>query len=395
MKPFPRIAELRALTVAGGGADYHDQEEGHWIDGRISTPMSRYPEYRASRSSFGLNVLGTVVVEVEAEDGTVGIGVSTGGLPACFIVERHLARFVEGQRANRIELIWDQLWRSTLFYGRKGLALNAISAVDLALWDLLGRLRDEPVFSLIGGAVRDEIEFYATGPRPDLARELGFIGGKLPLVHGPAEGEQGLRQNLETAETMRSRVGDNFFLAFDCWMSLDLAYALRLAEGLRPHRFRWIEECLPPDDYWGYAELRRRVPPGLLVTTGEHEAGRLGFRMLIDMGCCDIVQPDVGWCGGLTELLKIAAYAEAHDVLVVPHGSSVYSSHFVVTRTGSPFAEFLMMAPQADRVTPMFAPLFLDEPVPEQGRLSVSALERPGFGVELDRSLPLERPFSR
>jgi L-rhamnonate dehydratase len=117
--------------------------------------------------------------------------------------------------------------------------------------------------------------------------------------------------------------------------------------------------------------------------------------MLIDMGCCDIVQPDVGWCGGLTELLKIAAYAEAHDVLVVPHGSSVYSSHFVVTRTGSPFAEFLMMAPQADRVTPMFAPLFLDEPVPEQGRLSVSALERPGFGVELDRSLPLERPFSR
>jgi L-rhamnonate dehydratase len=390
-----RIASLRALVVSGGGADYHDQAEGHWIDGQIATPMSRYPEYRATRSSFGLNVLGTVVVEAEAEDGTVGVGVSTGGIPACFLVERHLARFVEGRHADQIEVMWDQMWRATLFYGRKGLAVNALSAVDLALWDLLGKLRGEPVHRLIGGAVREEIEFYATGPRPDLAKEMGFVGGKLPLRHGPAEGDEGLRTNLETAAEMRSRVGEDFFLAYDGWMALVLPYALRLAEGLVPYGFKWIEECLPPDDYWGYAELRRRAPAGLMVTTGEHEAGRYGFRMLIDMGCCDIVQPDVGWCGGLTELLEIAAYAEAHDVLVVPHGSSVYSYHFAVTRTGSPFSEFLMMAPAADRVVPMFSPLFLDEPVPERGRLALSALDRPGFGVELDRSLPLGRPFAR
>ena len=95
-------------------------------------------------------------------------------------------------------------------------------------------------------------------------------GGKLPLRHGPAEGDEGLRKNLETAAEMRERVRDDFFLAYDCWMSLDLDYALRLADGLHPYRFKWIEECLPPDDYWGYAELRRRAPPGLLVTTGEH-----------------------------------------------------------------------------------------------------------------------------
>ena len=111
------------------------------------------------------------------------------------------------------------------------------------------------------------------------------------------------------------------------------------------------------------------------------------------MGCCDIVQPDVGWCGGLTELLKIAAYAEAHGVLVIPHGSSVYSYHFVVTRTNSPFAEFLMMAPDAASLVPMFTPLLLDEPVPVNGRLKLP--DRPGFGVELNRSLALERPFSR
>jgi L-rhamnonate dehydratase len=392
---FPRVASVRALVVRGGGADYHDQQQGHWIDGQIATPMSVYPEYRATRSSFGLNVLGSVVVEVEAEDGTVGVGVSTGGPPAAWLVEKHLARFVEGKRAHELELAWDQMWRATMFYGRKGLVLNAISAVDLALWDLLGRLRDEPVHAMLGGAVREEIEFYATGPRPDLAKDLGFVGGKTVLAHGPAEGEAGLRRNLDHAADMRQRVGDDFFLAYDCWMALTVDYTLRLLEGLRPYRFKWVEEFLPPDDYWGYAEVRRRAPSDLLLTTGEHEATRWGFRLLVDMGCCDIVQPDVGWCGGLTELLKISAYAAAHGVLVVPHGSSVYSYHFVATRPESPFAEFLMMAPDAASVVPMFTPLLTGEPVPERGRMRMTALDGPGFGVELNRSLPLERPFPR
>ncbi len=111
-----------------------------------------------------------------------------------------------------------------------------------------------------------------------------------------------------------------------------------------------------PDDYWGYRDLKKAVPPGMLVTTGEHDATRWGFRMLLEMDCCDIIQPDVGWCGGVTELIKIANLAESHGKLMVPHGSSVYSYHFVITRHNSPFAEFLMMAPKADKVVPMFAP---------------------------------------
>lgn len=394
---MPRVAAVRAFVLDSAGADYHDQAEGHWIVGRIATPMSRYPAYRETRSSFGLDVLGTVVVEVEADDGTVGVGVSTGGVPACFLVERHFARFVEGQDPRRTELIWDQLWRASLSYGRKGLAVNAISAIDLALWDLVGRLRGEPVHALIGGPAVEELRFYATGPRPELAKELGFVGGKLPLRHGPAEGEEGLRANVEDARRAREAVGDggDFFLAFDCWMALDLDYALRLIEALRPYRFRWLEEALPPDDYWGYAELRRRAPSDVLITTGEHEWTRYGFRLLVDLRCCDVIQPDVSWCGGLTELLKIAAYADAHGVSVLPHGSSVYSYHFLAARPSTQLAEFLMMAPAADRVVPMFSPLFPDEPVPIDGRLPVSALDRPGFGVELDRALPLERPFPR
>src|SRR3546814_4550765 len=94
---LPKSRHVRAFTVRGGGAGYHDQPGGHWIDDHIATPMARYPEYRASRQSFGINVLGTLVVEIEAEDGTVGFAVTTGGEPACFIVERHLARFLRSE----------------------------------------------------------------------------------------------------------------------------------------------------------------------------------------------------------------------------------------------------------------------------------------------------------
>jgi L-rhamnonate dehydratase len=354
--------------------------------------MGRYPEYRASRQSFGLNVLGSLIVEIEADDGTIGFAVTTGGEPAAWIVEKHLARFVEGAKLTDIERIWDQMYFSTLFYGRKGLVVNAISGVDLALWDLLGKWRQEPVYQLLGGPVRDELIFYATGARPDAAQKLGFIGGKLPLHHGPAEGEAGLKKNLELLADMRSKVGPDFWLMYDCWMSLDVNYATKLAtRGWEESRLKWVEEALPPDDYWGYAELRRNVPRGQLVTTGEHEATRWGFRLLLEMECADIIQPDVGWCGGITELIKISALADARGIMVVPHGSSVYSYHFVVTRHNSPFAEFLMMAPGADVVVPMFSPLLLDEPVPVNGRMVVP--DRPGFGVRLNPECKLRRPY--
>src|ERR671928_1838813 len=99
----PTIKQVRAYTVRGGGGDYHDQGKGHWIDDHIATPMSKYPQYRASRQSFGINVLGTLVVEVEASDGTIGFAVTTAGEIGAFIVEKHLARFLIGRKVTEIE----------------------------------------------------------------------------------------------------------------------------------------------------------------------------------------------------------------------------------------------------------------------------------------------------
>jgi L-rhamnonate dehydratase len=128
----------------------------------------------------------------------------------------------------------------------------------------------------------------------------------------------------------------------------------------------------------------------ILITTGEHEYTRWGFKNLLKTGV-DIIQPDVNWCGGLTELLKITAMVSAEGKLVIPHGSSVYSYHYAIASSATPFSEFLMMAPEADKVVPMFSPLFEDEPVPVDGFLDVP--DEPGFGVTFNSDIPCERPF--
>ena len=388
-----KITDIRAFVISeeDSGADYHSYGDDHWITGTvIATPMSKYPEYQKTSHSFGIDVLGTMMVEIEAEDGTVGFSVTTGGVPAAYLVEKHFRRFVVGQPACNLERIFDQLFHASMFYGRKGLTINAISAVDCALWDLLGRLRQEPVWAMIGGKVRERQPLYATGPRPDLAQEMGFIGGKMPIPYGPAHGREGLRKNLELARQMRESCDDPFFLAFDCWMALDVRYTLELIDALKPLNFRWVEECLPPDDFKGYRQLVDQRAYPIWITTGEHEYTRWGFDNLLDTGV-DVIQPDVNWCGGLSELLKIKAMASARNRLVIPHGSSIYSYHFALASDATPFSEFLMMAPKADKIVPMFARIFSNEPLPVDGCISVP--DNPGFGAELNPDVRWTRPF--
>ena len=143
---LPKIKHVRAWFTGGataekgaGGGDYHDQGAHHWIDDHIATPMSKYKAYEQSRQSFGINVLGTLIVEVEAENGQTGFAVSTAGEMGCFIVEKHLNRFIEGKCVSDIKLIHDQMLGASLFYaGSGGLVMNTLSCVDLALWDLFG-----------------------------------------------------------------------------------------------------------------------------------------------------------------------------------------------------------------------------------------------------------------
>jgi len=388
VRSFPKISAVRAYVVGGNdGGDYFRQDAGHWlIDSVIANPMSVYPDYQKSRTSWGVDVMGSILVEVEADDGTIGRGTGFGGPVACWLIKHHFSRFLVGSDPRDLNRIWDQMFRASMPYGRKGITLATISVVDLALWDLIGKVRDEPVYNLIGGKVRDEISLYCTGPRPDAARDLGFWGGKVTLPYGPGDGVNGRNWNVEYLTEKRNSVGYDFPMMVDCYMALDVPYAIDLAEKCKHLDIYWWEEVLHPDDYIGYAKLKQ-AHPTLRWTTGEHEYTRYGFRNLIEGRNVDILQPDVMWVGGLTELLRISAHAAAYDLPVVPHGSGPYSYHYVISQTNCPFSEYVANSADGTSVLPVFGALFLNEPVPQNGRIMLG--DAPGFGLELNPAATL------
>lgn len=383
-----KIAEIRTYIVAGkgSGGDYFQQGSGHWlIDTVIANPMSGYEQYKASRTSWGINALGSIVVEITTEDGTTGVATGFGGEPAAWLIRNHLGRFIVGTDARNINRINDQCHRATMPYGRTGLPVAAISVIDLALWDLLGRLREEPVVNLIGGACRDEVTFYCTGPLVREIRELGFWGAKVPLPYGHFDGREGIEANIRFLTEQREAVGYDFPLMVDCYMSLTPEYAIELAEAASHLNIHWWEEVLHPGDVEGYRKIKA-AHPKMKWTTGEHEYGRYGFRRLIEERTIDILQPDVMWVGGLTELLRIAAHAGAYDIPIIPHGSGPYSYHFIASQPNPPHCEYVASSPDGRSIRPVFGELFTGEPMPENGRLTIGAT--PGFGMDIaDRDM--------
>ncbi len=410
----PKIKEVRAFVSnpkGFGASDVHDTPNSHWIagcpddEGRwdhetthppIANPMSIFPEYAGSRQSWGVAKVPSVIVEIEDEDGRIGTGVSTGGNAAAFLIERHLSLFVEGQAAANRSLIWDQMWRASIHYGRKGLAIHAISAIDIALWDLYGHTVGAPVFDLMGGRTKASIPVYATTSRPDTARDLGFQGAKIPLPYGPGKGAQGMIDNVRFIADWRQKVGKDFPLMIDCYMSLTANYAAELARRLSPFDIQWIEEPLMPDDYAGYAKLAQKMKTqsgGAVLATGEHEYTRFGFEKLIEAGV-ELIQPDVMWMGGPTEFLRVAALASAKSVDIVPHGCGVYGYYMASALENVPMAEFMMMSERGDRIESNFGAMFLNEPLPVNGYIELS--NSPGFGLVLNReAMQLTRPYHR
>jgi L-rhamnonate dehydratase len=217
---------------------------------------------------------------------------------------------------------------------------------------------------------------------------MGFSAGKVALPYSPGEGVEGMQKNVDYLRQKRAEVGPDFPLRVDCYMSLNVPYTIELVERTKDLKIDWFEECLSPDDFDGQA-LLKRAHPTQKFTTGEHEYSRYGFRKLIEGRNIDILQPDVMWVGGLTELLKISAMAAAYDLPVVPHASGPYSYHFVISQANSPFQEYLANSPDGKSVLPVFGNLFTNEPIPVKGYLDVSELDKPGFGLELSPSAPL------
>ena len=158
------------------------------------------------------------------------------------------------------ELVQEQLYRASVFYGRGGLAQCIISGIDIAMWDAKGKLLGHPVYNLLGGKTRELLPTYYTGNDPNALAEFQITDMKIAVPYGPAHGEEGMRKNEEAVAKAREKLGRDGFIALDIYMSWDVPYTVRMYERLHGYGISWLEEPVLPDDYAGYREIRRSIP---------------------------------------------------------------------------------------------------------------------------------------
>ncbi|HEV7367759.1 enolase C-terminal domain-like protein [Arenibaculum sp.] len=331
-----------------------------------------------------------VIVRVSTTDGLHGLGcIALGSDAAAAIVERHLAPLVLGASPFDTELLWETMFRSTVNIGRRGVVLAAISGIDIAIWDILGKALGQPVYNLLGGRTRSSIRAYLSSgyamedldQLAEIARRhmaTGFTAMKMRFGYGPLDGRAGMRKNVDLVRTFREAVGDDVDLMGDAYMGWNRQYAIEMIRMLEDYNLAWVEEPLMPDDIDGYAAVK--AASRTAIAAGEHEATRWGFRALIQSKAVDYVQFDANRVGGLTEARKIIALAAAHDLPCVPHGGNFHNAHLIMANTHMPLIE---MFPTDYRDGDTFiAELFTGDPAARDGQVTLSS--RPGMGVELN-----------
>ncbi len=332
-----------------------------------------------------------MLVEVFTDDGLVGLGnAALSPLVTKQVIDTYLEPLLIGADPWDLEFLWQHMYRKTMAFGRKGIGMVAISAVDIALWDLLGKSAKQPVYRLLGGRTKPRIPVYASRlyatPLEELAeearkyREQGYRAMKLRFGWGPTDGAEGMQQNVALVRTVREAVGDGVDVMADAYMGWNLDYAKRMLPLLEPFQLRWLEEPVIPDDVQGYAELKRsgRIP----IAGGEHEHTLYGFRELIEARAVDYIQFDTNRVGGLTQARKIAALAEAHSIPVIPHAGQMHNYHVVMASLNSPMAEFFPPV-DVEVGNELFWYIFRGEPTPRDGFIDLDE-SAPGLGLTVD-----------
>jgi len=306
-----------------------------------------------------------------------------------------LGPLLVGRDPMDTSVIWDALYNWTRDQGQKGLTISALSAVDIALWDIKGRALGVPVYTLLGGAYRTKARVYATGlyepqgvpsiPAALVAEALGykqagFCGMKLKIGYD-------LRTDLAYIRAIREAIGNDLYLMVDANHAYNASEASRLAQEMEPFDIYWFEEPVPPEDLDGYLEVKRNSK--MLIAGGECEYTRYGFRELINRRVVDVLQPDLCACGGFSEMQKIIAMASAANLPVIPH---VWGTNVGLAAALQLFAALPHFPERRFPAEPFFeydrSPhLFRDGVTHEQFAMQDGYLtipDRPGLGVTLD-----------
>lgn len=334
---------------------------------------------------------GWVLVEIETDKGLVGIGnAALSPQITKQVIDQYLKPLLVGQDPWDIELLWQHMYRKTMAFGRKGIAMVAISAVDIALWDLLGKAAKQPTYRLLGGRTKAKIPVYASRlyatPLDELEREAkkykkeGYKAVKMRFGWGPIDGAEGMQKNVALLKTLRKVLGDGIDIMADAYMGWSLDYAKRMLPLLEPFNLRWLEEAIIPDDIHGYAELRRRTH--IPIAGGEHEFTIYGFRELLEAKAVDYIQFDTNRVGGITQARKIAQMAEAYSIPVVPHAGQMHNYHVSMANLNCPISEFF---PKVDVEVgnELFWYIFDGEPIPKDGYIDLDE-NTPGLGLTVN-----------
>jgi len=350
MRDRMKIKDIRVFTLRSDSI----VPRGFWEE-RLVRPVDIYERFRVEEP-YPLGEEGPfeqrfleVIVENYKERGIFGpVSYRTAE-----IVKTQLKPLILGEDPFSVEKIWDIMYRSQI-HGRKGETIIALSAVDCALWDFIGKVKKEPVVRLLGGPVQEKVPAYASmlgfsvNPE-DVAKRCveyvnkGFKAMKWFFRHGPGSGSKGVEENLKLVKAVRNAVGYDVELMLDCWNSWTINYAVKMAKKLERYEPAWLEEPLMPDDIEGHVKLRRKVE--IPIAGGEHEYTRWGAKELLKRGAVDILQMDVTWAGGITEMRKICALASAEGVPVIPHAGWTEPAQcitFSQPQTVCPMIEYLI-----------------------------------------------------
>jgi L-rhamnonate dehydratase len=336
-----KITEVRTRVVEWRGATVPPQP--HFC----TNPMDILSLPADSMAGFRFH--GWLIVEIFTDAGHVGTGnAALAPRVTKATIDTYLRPLLVGADPWDLEFLWQHMYRRTMAFGRKGAGMVAISAVDIALWDILGKATGQPVFRLLGGRTKPRIPVYASRlysqPLDALAAEAdkykkeGYRAMKLRFGWGPTDGADGMHRNVDLVRTVREVVGDGIDIMADAYMGWTLDYAQRMIPLLEPFRLRWLEEPVIPDDLHGYRSLKamQRIP----IAGGEHGFTIYEFRDLLEAHALDYIQFDTNRVGGITQARKIAAIAEAFAVPVVPHAGQMHNFHVVMASLNSPMAEF-------------------------------------------------------
>lgn len=378
-----KITEVRTRVVQWEGATV--SLPPHFC----TNPMDLVNFGEASMGNFAFH--GWVLVEIFTDAGLVGLGnAALSPLVTKSLIDTYLTPLLIGADPWDTEYLWQQMYRRTMAFGRKGVAMTAISAVDIALWDLLGKDTKQPVFRLLGGRTKDKIPVYASRlysmPLDELRVEAqkykdeGYQAMKLRYGWGPLDGAAGMQKNIDLVRTVREVIGDGIDLMTDAYMGWTLDYAKRMLPLLEPFNLRWLEEPVIPDDTRGYATLKSygRVP----IAGGEHEHTIFGFRELLEAEAVDYIQFDTNRVGGISQARKICALAESFQVPVVPHAGQMHNYHVSMASLNCPISEFF---PQVDVEVgnELFWYIFDGEPIPTNGYIQLDDT-LPGLGLTVN-----------